>query len=418
MAQGFTPTTGAAFLQNFYKPGFIANSIAAKSSPAVRNLPKEPDGGGSQFVFLSVVDEANIMQSSTYTDAIANVPTNTFGGQFAIPWQETDTVWTVSGLAIAQTRNDNAAWTSALKFSMDSALRWSAHRRSIDWYTQGWGEVAQIFSISGSTFKCQDKGTIFRFIKGQPLVFALSLNADALRSGTADMVTGVDYSNNVVTCGTALSTPGAVAGDFVFLYGDRQNSSTPARLRPIGYPAWTPFQPVTDTTLSTLGGVVRSTNSRYYGNYVDGTQLAIKDALTVGLQTLISIGNVESKITTFMSPDNFTALSNDLGSDRRYIEDKGYGASGFDVLKFFANGGSTIVVTDKYIGNAYIAMYDEKAFVHASIGPAPHVNADDGNTILRQSNDNGIEGRLVAYENFASINPPGTVIIQLPTPTP
>lgn len=420
--QSFTSTTGAAFLQHFYTPTYTANSAASKASKALQFVKKETNGGGDYYTFLAILDEV-AGQSTDYATAASGADgtnTTTIGGQFQVPWCETNTVWRVSGKMIAQTKNNNAAWVSALKFAMDSALRVSAHRRSIDLYSQGWGEVAQINAVSGSTFTCSDASQIYRFYPGQKLVFSADLNQSALRSATALIVTGVDPTNTVgVTLSGTLASVSAVAGDMVFLAGDRQNAAPPARLRPTGFPGWNPDQSsgVTDTTLTILYNVNRALNGRYYGQFVNGTNQSIQDAGIQACQVLTSIGNATDLIMV-TSPQNFSTLSKSMGSDRRYVEVKGYGGIGFKTIAIYADGVECPVVSDKYCPNSFSMMFSKMAYVNASIGPAPHINTTDGNSILRQSDDNGIEGRLEAYEVIALKDPPTSCYIKHPTPSP
>lgn len=411
MATELNPTTGAAFLQRFYSPGFIANSIASKSSRLLGRIKRNPDCGGDSYNFLSVVSEiATGSASFSVAQGLAANSTQTIGSQFSVPYYESNEPYRVSGGQIAQTRNNTASWGKALSFAMDSALRMAAHRFSVALFTQGWGELGYIkaASVSGATFKMSIENHVNRVVPGMSLVYSSAINGAALRSATAQTVTGVDYSTGVITMSGNLSVPGGVAGDYVFCEGDRTNTSTyTTRLRPAGLDAWLPYQPVTDTTISTLYGVTRSTNTRNYGTFIDGTIQGIVDALISAAQSCSSVGNAGmNELLGVVSPTSYTNLSKALGGDRRYVDVPGSGGYvGFKTLAIMADGIEVPVISDKYCGDEVGFMVAPKKIELNSCGPAPHINVDDGRPLARISDDNGVEGRIVSYSNYAVKDP-------------
>jgi hypothetical protein len=388
-----------------YRPGFIANSIAAKSSRIRRLLKENTNGGGDSYNYFTTVDEVPT-GSATFSDAqsMAANNTGTVGSQFSVPWSESNEPVRVSGKIIAQTRNNNAAWTAAIKFAMDSGLRIAAHRLSVALFTQGWGELGQLASVSTNTFKFARSSDVYRVFKGQQLVYADGLNDTVLRSATAQTITAVDYNTNVVTMSGNLSVPGGVDTDWVFTKGDREDSATPSRLRPAGFDAYFPVQPVTDTTISTLYGVTRSSNTRLYGNWVDASSLSKQDGL-IQLASLCSgLGNAE-KLVAVVSIADFRDLAISMGSNIRYTDVTGKGGFGFRTISVYADGVDVPVMADKYCPDGTAWMGDPKEFEIASIGPAPHIQMDDGQRLLRISDDNGVEIRIVSYVAHAAINP-------------
>lgn len=405
MATGFNSTTGAAFLQKMYRPGFIANSIAAKASRIWRLLKKNPNGSGDSYNYFTTVDEVPT-GSASFSDAqsMAANNTGTVGSQFSVPWSESNEPVRVSAKVIQQTRNNNAAWTSAIKFAMDSGLRIAAHRLSVALYTQGWGELGQLASVSSATFKFARASDIYRVFKGQQLVYSSSLNAAALRSATAQTITAVDYNTNVVTMSGNLSVPGGVNTDWVFTKGDREDAASPTRLRPAGFDAYFPAQPVTDATISTLYGVVRSSNTRLYGNYVDASTTSQQDGLIDGARLCSSIGNAE-KLVAVVSPADFSTLSKSMGSNIRYTDVAGKGGLGFRTISVYADGIDVPVLSDKYCSDGTGWLGDPNTFEVASMGPAPHIWQDDGNRMLRIGDDNGVEVRIISWTAFAAVNP-------------
>jgi len=62
------------------------------------------------------------------------------------------------------------------------------------------------------------------------------------------------------------------------------------------------------------------------------------------------------------------------------------------------------VISEQYCPNSEAYVYDPGALHHPSIGDAPHIDAEDGNQILRQSAAAGVEVRYEAFECFSGEN--------------
>ena len=424
MATGFNPTTGAAFLQHFYSPGFVQNSVTAKASKIRAMCKKMPNGGGDFYTYLTSVDDVATGSADFATaQAMAANSTSTIGSQFLLGWMESDEPVRVAGKIMAQTRNNNAAWTQALKYAMDSGLRIAAHRLSVAFYTRGFGELAQLASVSGATFKCLEPSHIFRFFKGQQLVYSSSLDAAVLRSATAQTITAIDYANNLITMSGNLSVPGGANNDWAFTAGDRQNSATPAMLRPVGLDTYfpDPTAAAADTNLSVVGGVNRANNTRLYGQFTDATNMSIEDGLIDLLSQCIAVGNAEdsSGLVAVIGFQQHAALTKQLGTNRRYVEvpgSKGY--VGFKTLALQVNGLDIPILSDRYCETPTGFVIAPKEFEIASLGQAPRLDNDGGvSPMLKISDDNGVEVRIVSYTQHGSKNPAICGRIKMPSLT-
>lgn len=412
----YTPTTADAFLKRIFSPSFIVNTVASKASRLYKMISKNANGGGDFYAMLAVADEsAGASADFTTAQTGALDTTTTFGSKFLVPWFEDNAVQRISGKAIAQSRTNDGAWTKLVRFAMDSCLRVAAFRNSIALATQGWGELSQVTATSGSTFKPLRPEHIARYIKGQQLHFSAQLNTAVLRSGTALTITGIDPNTTLITLSATMASVGATDNDWVFTAGDRENSATPNRLRPAGLPVWLPLQPVTDATISTLYSVVRSANGRLYGNYVDGTQLSVEQTLITLGQTVASQGNQDGKLTMVVSPNVYTRLAVELGSNKRYSDAKGQ--FGFSTLVLSVDGIDAAVISDKFFDDSSAFCVDPKEIELHSIGPCPGVANDDGKgALLRVADKNAVETRVVSYFNYVLTNPMGAGVALLPLP--
>lgn len=408
MATGFNSTTAAAYLQKMYSPSIITNTVTSAQSRLMQLCKENTNGGGDSYKFMADVDDVPTGSSDFATaQNIAKNNTVVLGvGQFDVPWFEENDPWRVSGKVIAQTKGKAHSWTSALDRSMKGAMNIAGHRMSVFFYGQGWGEICQVSGTSGSTFIPKRAEHIWRIFRGMQIVFSSSLNAAGLRSATVRTVTGVDYDTGVVTLNGTMAGVSAVDDDWVFFAGDREDSATPSRRVPAGMGAWFPAAR-TDATITTLYGVARSGNSRLYGQLTDGTTGSKKDALKRFCQRLSAFGNAK-KIVLACSPNIYDALSTEMGSNDRnnnIVELKGRGGFGFKSLVVFVDGIEASIIVDKYCDDTASYGGDPSSIEINSIGPAPHIDNDDGSTLIKISDDRGVEGRLVADWNIAPKNP-------------
>jgi hypothetical protein len=411
----YTEVTANAFLKRVFSPGFIVNTAASKSSRTLKMLKKFTNGGGDFFAFLAVVDESAGGSSDFATAQTgATDTTTTFGSKFLVDWFEDNAVQRISGKAIAMSRNNDGAWTQLVRFAMDSCIRLAAFRNSIALATQGWGELSQISNVAGSTFTPTRPEHISRYIRGQQLVFSTTLNSAVLVSATALTITAIDPNSTTITLSATLASVGAANTNWAFTNGDRQNSATPVRLRPAGLPAWLPSTiPVVDTTISTLYQVVRSNNGRLYGNFIDGTNLSVEQTLITLGQAVASQGNQDGKLSIVVSPNMYTRLAVELGSNKRYSD--GTGQFGFKTLLLSVDGIDANVYSDKYFDDTAAYCFDPNEVQMNSIGPAPGINNNDGQgNLLRVSDKNAVETRVVSYFNYTVMNPAGAGVALLP----
>lgn len=406
MSAQLTPTTAAAFLQRYYSPKFIENSVAQKASRLFSQIKKNPNGGGDSYNFLSVLsDIATGSADFTTAQAMAADSTNTVGSKFNLDWMESNEPCRIKSKVIAQTKHSIAAWAPVLKFANESALRIAAHRFSVALYTRGWGELSQITSVTGSTFIPKVNSQIHRYFIGQQLVFSSAIATATLRSATALTITGIDYSTKIITCSATMASVSAVDDDWAFTKGDRENSATASRLRPVGLRSWLPSEnSVTAAGDITIGGVTRSTDTRHYGWRVDASTGSILDKAIDLCQILSSYGNAE-KIMMFTSPANYTAISIAMGTDRRYVDVKGAGGIGFRTVEIYADGISCPVIVDKYCDDTTSYILDPGTIELASLGPAPHVDNEDGQKMIKVSDDNSYEIRYCSWSQIAVKNP-------------
>lgn len=429
MASGANSTVGTNFLKKFYQPQHVLNTISKKSSRLLNLVTHNTNGAGRDYNFLSVVGD-NPSGSATMTKAQATGTAQMqLGAQFAVPWFNDYENPTVAGDLIAKTRNDKGGWLPALRAEMDSSLRYAAHRKSIALFTAGWGELGTIgatTTLASNTCQLADPSAIYRFVKGMTIVFSQSLNANGLRNsgGTTELtVLSVNYNTgSFTTAAVGTTTPanlstitGVALGDVIFISGDRQDSATPSLLRPVGLGSplgggWAPI--VAPTPGESFFGQDRTQNSFLYSFYVDGRSMGFAQALVTAAQTASSIGNADSLVGV-VSPRQFTNLAISLQGQTQYTEIKGRAGVSFKTIMVYADGIELPVISEKYCVDGVSYVGDPKGIHWTSIGEAPQISDDDGQRMVRQVNDDGVEVRIKSYETCTLENAASWVTIQM-----
>jgi hypothetical protein len=413
MAMTVDATAVRGILKTYFKNPAIQNTITAKQSAIWKDTKRDvTDGGGKFCEFTQYLDDPFTIAGDDATAlAMAAETSSTIGLSFQMPWQEVFGPIRISTKAEALAKTDRVAWFKLTALMQASVLRQQHHMLSILVLGTGFGELASqgiTYGGSGAAFTVAG-GAINHFVKDMKLVFADSIHADALRSGTAIKVSQVDYGTGTVTCATALTTPGALTGDFVFAAGFRQNSSTPSRIAGVGLRTWLPeTRPVTDTTISTVEGTARTGNSRAYGEYVDGSNIDDFDALGQLAQSCVVSGNA-TNLKAYVSQARYTALTEKLAGDRRFTANDN-GTSGFMKLTVQASEIRVAIEIDRNLENDVGYMLEKGALECVGAGgEVPHVDED---TWVRVADGYGKELRTYGLYAFIMNNPAACGVVK------
>jgi hypothetical protein len=419
MSSGANSTAGAAFLKRFYSPQFIINTISKRESRLLNLIDHMTEGAGDSYNSMNMYSD-NPSGSATFFEAQERGQNaQSAAVQYNIPWFNDFQAPSVSKEMIAKTRNAKGGWIPALKNETDSALRYSAHRRSVAFFTTGYGELATmtnapagngVVTLGNPRTGVADRSMAYRFVKGMKLVFSATISSSVLRAGQSATVLKVDRSAGTITLDTNTNAiTGLAQNDIIFTKGDRQDSATPTRLRPPGLGYWIPTTAPSVTDFN----VDRSQDTFLYGWIIDGTTVGkpFSQCLVEAANLCSTVGNA-NRLVAAVSTDKFIELSNSM-EDKQYTEITGRGGTGYKTIIVYADGIELPVISDKYVPNSEAYVLDPKAIKHPSIGPAPHIDDDDGNSVLRQSADSGLEARTEAFECFSNENGAATAVIKL-----
>lgn len=406
----FTSTAANAYLKRRYQPKFIENSLTSVSDSILKAVKKETDGSGENWSWLIDADDV-FSGAGTLATAQAAATNNspTVGGRLLSDWFEFSGDAIISASVIGKTRNNDGAWMKAVDIAMKKAMNSMQHANAVFLQGQGWGEVSQISSVSGATFKPTIPSDITKYVKGMPLHFSSSLNADGLRSSTVLYVTAVVYTqgSELVTCSANLSTVSAANSDWAFIADCRQDSATPARLQYIGLGGIFPDQSTTiDASNVTVYGFSRASNSRYYGSFIDASGGgSLLGYLIDGVQEAATIGNASS-VELFCSRTVFAQVAKDLQNAVRYDDNPASKGLGTRRLLIYSDGQCEgHLNVSRTTNDTVVWGFDPSALTLKSIGSAPHIDMEDGMTMLRQASAQGYEVRWFQQATLEFANP-------------
>ncbi len=417
----FNATALNGYIKRTYDPKFIDNSISQMSDQILATITKQTDGdGGEDFTWMADVDDVD-GGSPDFTVA-QNAATNnasTAGSKFRSDWFPYSDVAQLTSDIIGRTRNKDGAWQQATDTAMRKKMRAIAHNNGVVLQGYGWGEISKIQSLSTNTFVPNPRSDITKFVKGMPLHFSSALNTAVLRSATVVYVTKVSYTvgAELVTC--SANPPGATAnGDWCFRAGARQDSATPARLVPVGLGAFFPNQnsgqDLTDATVTTLLTVDRTANSRLYGTFIDATGGgSALSALIDGCQEALTVGNA-SVLRCFCSKGTYAQIAKDLNAAVNYQNNPESKTVGTRRLTVYASDKQEATLeVSRLTNDNQIWGFSPSDVVLKSIGGAPHIDAEDGLQMARQSAAAGYEMRWFQQYIYKFANPAGGLRIQL-----
>lgn len=411
MALDFTAAQG--ILKRYFANTAVQNSIAKKQSAIWKRMPKKTDLGGDKFAGTQILkDIFTVSPDFTIAQGLAANNATSPGLKFEMTPVDLYAPVRVSNKAEALSRTDKGAWIKAVGLAAASGMRMFHHVASVFALGTGFGEMAStgIVYTSGAGFTIGN-GAVAHLVEGMPLVAADSIHGDTLRSATAANVTAVDYSTGAVTTSVANlnGTLGWVTGDFIFLAGARQNSATPSRVCVVGLRTWLPeVRPVTDATITTTEGTLRTGNSRAFGNQVEqsGSQIdCIQDLVTA----CVVQGNAED-LSMYVSSARYRDIAKELRSDQRFMNSTN-GTSGFLKLAVAASELTVEILVDRNLEDDVGYALPKGAYEFVSAGEYPFI-ADVNGSWIAVSDGDTREMRLQGY-GVAFMNDPAACGVAL-----
>lgn len=385
------------------RPGF--GSLTKDETFGGRNMPLVNRHGNPQGV------------SSAFANAQANA-TQMVLDAFLLTRVTQYSVATIDGEVIEASEEDQYAFLEALTAKIDSVM--DALMDAIESYVfrSGTGSIGVISSgstVSTNVVTLASIGDVHNFEVGMKVAESAS-DGGTLGTGT-EIVKGINRANGVLTStsaawNTVLSS--LAVGHFLYRDGDAQNNGAKPKVL-TGFGGWLPK--VAPVGGDSFFGVDRSSDSRLYGNFYDGSGGSIEEAVINGQSFGAQVGG---RINSgFMNHTKFRRFKLEIGTKEWFMK-PAKGPEG-DVAEISYM--SLQVMGDKGLINIMPAnkcpdldcfLVQDDTVMLASLGPMPKLLKQDGLVILRQASNDGYEIRVGARGQMGIKKPGSNVRVGLP----
>jgi hypothetical protein len=415
-------TAAAALKTRFYLDKNTIPDMTYEESPAYALIPKSEDWGGDNSTFPIMIGQ-NQTGSATFgtSQALKTTSAGTYNlKKWLLPSSANKkhyTFATIPGDLIRAMEGNANAYFPEVSANVESAIKASARRFSIDLFRDGFGAIGTIAAggISSATITLTQAEDAKNFEQNMNVIFSSTNSSAVLRGaggGSAQVliVDSVDEDAGTVTFTANVSTVtgggGSVAaGDFVFPNGDRQDSATPSRLRLVGFEGWTPFDRTTLTS-TPFFNIDRSKNkTRLGGSFLDGTTKSIRESI----QTMVSLlaGRKANPKYAFLSFSKWNELALEFGSNVQYVDLKvgEQGVVGFKSIRVNGPKGSVEVLPDQGCPANRCFVIQPDTWKLLSLGKPIGFLDEDDNRMLRETSSDSYEVRIGGYVELLCMAP-------------
>lgn len=357
--------------------------------PFLTRLKKKTDLAGD-FYPLPVLYEDVGGGSCTFSTAQTNVAAMEMG-VFQIDAVDYHRVVQVKAKALRKVK-DVGAFLTQQKVKVDSMLRALANDLEKSLYRTASGELGQISSISTGVITLATPEDAKLFAINDALVVSTATSSNP----RADIgyVIAKDMESGTITVSTSMGGSAGdptswAADDYIFRQGDFTAADDEKRIH--GLADWIP----TGTPGTLLGQARTANREALAGIYKsDGSYNDIEHSLVSAMASLNDYfgGNPD---LILMDSSLWTLLAKELGIQvRRVVRD---GKAGVEPISIMGPNGVAECVPCSFCQPATAWIIDLSTWTLFSCGETAGIFDDDGNTILRVSDDDSLETRGVSY---------------------
>ena len=416
MAAGTISDYASSVLKTIYSSEAIENSTLDKS-PLLGMLPKDENFAGYDFkelVFYGDLKGAGNVFSTT--QSAINNPNDAV---FSLTRKETYAMAALEGWLIeAAKAGDKAAFVSALKRHMDSALHAIGQTMSHQLYRNSYGARGTIGTISGTTVTLNNVDDIVLFEVGMPLVSSLTDGA-ALSTAIACTVATINRDAGSFTTSVDMSGQGWTTDDYIYRSTDT-DATTAAVSSGLCISGLRDWMPATPTATAFFGQNRALDWSRLAGLRYDGSGLSHRE----------TFNNASARADRdncrfdhlYLPTSNFAKLANELGTNVRYVQSQAMGAKGpsatvgFEGISMMGPGGRPVkVFADRWCPPGLGFGLRNESWKIRSLNKAPHILNLDGLTMMRSATANTYEIRWGVSWQLGCRNPGDNMVITLPS---
>ena len=426
MSSGNNQTTIDALLKYYYDDGALVNETY-RDNPLWAMVTKRQaiaNVTGRSFIHPVVYATSQGRRVNFAQAQSAGNATGELSVDFTVPRVQNYQDASVATQTVLSTKDDRGAFTRAVTLITDDCLGNLGLDQAISMYGDGSGTRGNISSttnVSSSQLYLAVADNALLFEVGMELDLATSETATVKAYGSAGhglYVIAVDRINGILTIGTTLNPatastcnindsvngiPTAADGDFIFVRGDQG-------LKMVGLQAWIPYGGVASN--DSFLGVNRSVDPvRLAGNWLDGTQLSIEDAL---IQAATNVKKQSSMGVShfFMGYSKYAQLLKSQ-SAKVVIEEQVNPDVSFEGIELLTSTGKVAVIPDRNCPPNYIFGLNLGTWDYIHLGDPVQIFNLDGNTWLRQPSDDGMEIRFFSFGNLVCRVPAANIIVKV-----
>jgi hypothetical protein len=385
----------AAPLKELYPDG-MDESLIMKDHKFLPMLQRRRDFGG-RYLHIPVRYLKPNSRSHVFSTARTNAAESAYVG-FDVTRVNDYGVATIDGEAVdAGKMGDATIFIDALEAETTGALSTLGDNLAKEAYRNVSGSRGQVGSGTSSPITLSNVEDIYFFEVGMVIAANDSDDATSPRSGTGT-ITAIDEDAGTITyTGTITSL---AVGDYLFQTADDMNTAA------AGLAAWCPSSAPTSTTFF---GVNRSSQpTRLGGIRFDGSTFAAEEVFIKARSRCMRAGFQPDY--WFMNPSDMANFATALSGQKQIVNSNEYDM-GFDVVT--AYGVKIVEDADCPKGTAWGVSMDN--FGWATMGDAPRVINEDGLELLRASDSDSYELRVVSRHNFWCDAPGRLIRVTLPT---
>lgn len=408
-------TTLDAIMKNLYPPGAVEDETI-KENPLLGMMEKDTEFYGRNLT-IPIIYGRSQARSAGIGTAITKSTSSTGGSSAAAAF----VISRVKDYAIAEldnefieaSANDEGAFIDGMKSEGDGAINSISRSISTKQYRSGWGDIGTVSSYttaaSAGVITLATASDAVNFEYGMDLLFASTQSTSTVRTTSVATVTGVDELNGLISTNATLNTA-ITTGDYIFLDGDRQNSTAPTALAIFGLESWIPYS--TSGLSTAFNGVTRSNHvQRLAGYRLNGASLMIEECLS---QAARLVGRGGGKITDFFMPHAaHDRLIRALHGRVQYTEVEATANVFYRAVRIQTPVGEVRCHPDVNCPANRIFGLNLNHWKLYSLGAVPHVIDSDGLMWQRTVSTDKVQGRWGYYAQMGCNAPGRNVVIQI-----
>jgi hypothetical protein len=366
------------------------------------------EGGFTGDSFLYPVRYGNPQGvSGSFSRARANAK-GSKGKQFRALRTPKFGVVTIDGEAALAAKDNKGAFFNLVTMETDRVLEELGDSLAFDFYRDTTGLRGRVASINGNILSLTDPEDARNFKEDMTLIADDTVTGLSPRVGTT-FVIAVDEDGGTVEVDDITDITGSIqVNDYLFRDGDPGTCME-------GLAVCTPLAaPVRG--VDSFRGADRGVNpSRLAGSRLDDTSLDAEVALGRLAIKHSKVGKSHNIDQAFLNPTQFFNAAQRLNAKVEYTDGGGTANYGFQYIMIHTSAGSFKVYSDPDCPLNRGRTTREGSQYVKHLDGLPHIIDLDGNPMLRQNDENGVEGRIEAFCNLIQDDPSAQGVCSLAT---